>query len=78
MSEQTKQALEAAVAAHVAEETDGDLATAWVIIAETTSLEEMDDNRSSFYIDTRDLQSLYTSDGLLYHALKRTFRDDDD
>lgn len=29
-------------------------------------------------IDTRDLQSLYTSDGLLYHALKRTFRDDDD
>lgn len=78
MSEATKQALEDAIAAHVADECDGDMSTSWLIIAETTSLEEMDDNRSSFYIDTRDLQSLYTTDGLLYNALNRNVREHDD
>lgn len=78
MSEQTKAALDAAIATHIADELDGDFATAWVILAETTTLEQMDDNRSSFYIDVRDTQSLYTTDGLLYHALNRTGYDDDD
>lgn len=71
MSEQTKTALDAAVAAHIADECDGDIATAWVVIAETTNLEEIDDNMSAFYIDTRETQSLYTTDGLLFHALHR-------
>lgn len=75
VSEQTKAALEAAITAHIADECDGDLATAWVVIAETTNLEEIDDNMSAFYIDTRETQSTYTTDGMLYHALNRGTHD---
>ena len=69
MSEQTKTALEAAIAAHIADECDGDHSTAWVVVTDTTSLDDIDTGRSSMYICTKEMQSMYTSDGLLYNAL---------
>lgn len=69
MSEQTKANLEAAIAAHIADECDGDHATAWVVVTDTTSLDDIETGRSSLYICAPEMQSLYTSDGLLYHAL---------
>ena len=69
MSEQTKTALEAAIAAHIADECDGDHATAWVVVTDTTSIDDIETGRSSLYICTPEMQSMYTSDGLLYNAL---------
>jgi hypothetical protein len=71
MSAETKAALEAAIEAHVADECDGDLAGAWVLVTETTTLAEMDEDDSVFYITTRNNQSRFLTDGLLYTALDR-------
>lgn len=52
MSEQTKAHLEAAIAAHIADECDGDHATSWVVVTDTTSLDDIETGRSSLYICT--------------------------
>ena len=69
MSEQTKAALDAAIAAHIADECEGDHATAWVVVADTTSLDDIETGRTTLYICRPEMQSRYTSDGLLYNAL---------
>lgn len=76
MSEQTKQALEAAIAAHVADEYFGDMVSAWVIVAETTSIEMLDDGAGSMVVDARDMQSAYLTTGLIYSALTQEPNDD--
>lgn len=69
MSEQTRAALDDAIAAHVAEEYDGDMVTAWVIVTETTSIGMLDAGEGSMVIETRDMQSTYLTQGLLHAAL---------
>lgn len=69
MSDTTKTALDAAIAAHVADEYDGDMVTAWVVITETTTLEMLDSGDGSMVIETRDMQSSYLTTGLLHTAL---------
>jgi hypothetical protein len=69
MSAETKAALDAAIAAHVADECHGDMAGAWVVVAETTSLDEIDADMSSWYIGSRAMQSSIMTNGLLYSAL---------
>lgn len=69
MSAETKSALESAIAAHIADANEGDIIGAWVVVVETTSLAEMDDDRSSWFTVTRDMQSTFTPDGLLWSAL---------
>lgn len=71
MSTDTKAALEAAIEAHVADECEGDLAGAWVLLAETTTLQNLDDEDSVFYLDFRQSQSRFLTDGLLHAALNR-------
>lgn len=80
MSDTTKTALEAAIEAHIADECDGDLTGAWVVVAETTTLTDMDNDDSVFYWDARDNQSSFMSDGLLSAVLNRAryHRTDDD
>jgi len=70
MSAETKANLDAAIAAHIADECEGDLTGAWVVVTETTSLAEMDADKSAWFTATRDMQSNFTTDGLLYAALK--------
>lgn len=75
MSEQTRAALDAA---HVADEYDGDMVTAWVIVTETTSIGMLDAGEGSMVIETRDLQSTYLTQGLLHAALNVNGADDGD
>ena len=77
MSEVTKAALDAALTAHVADEYEGDMVTAWVIVTETTSLDMLDAGEGSMVIETRDMQSNYLTTGLLHSALMIGNRDDD-
>jgi len=72
MSAETRAALESALEAHVADECDGDLTGAWVVVAETTTLTDMDNDDSVFYWDARDNQSSFMSDGLLSAVLNRS------
>lgn len=69
MSAETKAALETAIASHIADECEGDIIGAWVVVTECTSLAEMDDDRSSWFTASRDMQSTFTTDGLLHAAL---------
>jgi len=69
VSAETKAVLEAAIAAHIADECDGDIAQGYVLVTETTSFEDMDHGISSWRIDTREHQSKFTTDGLLWNAL---------
>lgn len=71
MSADTKAALEQALSAHIADENDGDIATAWVIVAECASLDSLDNDESAYYVEGANAQSRFTGDGLLYAALHR-------
>lgn len=68
MSVETALAMEAAIEAHISDET-GDLTAGYVLVAEITSIQELDDDESSFYKVTRGSQSRFTTDGLLWAAL---------
>lgn len=81
MSDTTRAALEEALAAHVADECDGDLAGAYVIVTETTTFADAEAEDSVFYFTTRAMQSRFYTDGLLYAARNRgdtLFTDEDD
>lgn len=78
MSEQTKAALDTAIAAHVADEYEGDMVTAWVVATETTSIGMLDAGEGSMVIETRDMQSNYLTEGLLHAALMVGYRGNDD
>jgi len=79
MSAETKAALDEAITSHIADECEGDLTGAWVVVTETTSLAEMDSDKSAWFTATRDMQSNFTTDGLLYSALRaqRSTHEDD-
>lgn len=78
MSDETALAMEAAIEAHIADETSGDLAGGYVVVVETTSMSEMDAGRSAYFIATRNAQSRFMTDGLLWTALRTEGDDDDD
>lgn len=69
MSDTTRATLDAAIAAHVADEYDGDMVTAWVVVTETTSIDLLDNNEGSMVVEQRSLQSTYLTTGLLHSAL---------
>lgn len=69
MSTDTRAALDAAIAAHVSDEYDGDMVTGWVVVTETTTIDMLDEGEGSMVIESRDMQSQYLTQGLLYAAL---------
>jgi len=76
MSETTRAALDAAIQTHIMDEYEGDQATAWVVIAETTSIGMLDYGVGSMVVEVRDMQSAYLSTGLIYSALTQEPDDD--
>lgn len=48
-----------------------EIPTAWVLVASTATLEDMDDHTSTIHIEASPGQSVFTTDGLLYNALQR-------
>ena len=69
MSETTQAALDQAIAAHVADEYDGDMVTGWVLVTETTTIDMLDSGEGAMVIESRDMQSNYLTEGLLHAAL---------
>lgn len=67
MSEQTKAALAEAIAAHVADESPGDMAGAWVMVAECLNLEAVDNGSATHWFEHEGSQ--YTVRGLLESAV---------
>lgn len=54
VSDQTKAALDAAIAAHVSETGDGDLVTDWALIAATTSVENIGTGTTRYLLEGND------------------------
>lgn len=69
MSDSTRADLDRAISAHVADEYEGDMVMAWVLVAETSSLEMLTEGEGAMVIETRDMQSNYLTNGLLYSSL---------
>lgn len=80
MSDATKQALDAAIATHVADEYDGDMVAGWVLVTETSNLHMLEDGTGSMVVEDRDMQSSYLTQGLLHAALNvnTSMRGDDE
>lgn len=69
MSESTMTTLSEAISAHIADEHEGDIVTAWVIVAETTRIDMLDSGEGVMVIEHRPTQSHYLTQGLLHAAL---------
>lgn len=80
MSDQTKAALDAAVAAHVAEVSDGDLVTDWALVAATTTVENIGTGRTGYLLESNDNQPVHVMTGLFRYASENTLwgNDEDD
>jgi hypothetical protein len=64
VSDQTKAAMDAAIAAHVADETAGDIIAGYVMQVTTTSVELMDEEKSGFIRFCAEHQTWVTTLGL--------------
>lgn len=79
MSAETKTALEAALAAHIADVTEGDIVTDWTLISATTSMEEIGTGKTSYWCEGNEGQPIHVTVGLLQYARETaTWGDDDD
>lgn len=75
----TKQALEQALAAHIAEVTGGNIITDWTLIAATTTVDDIGTGTTSYFCEGNDGQPVHVTVGLLQYARETaTWGDDDD
>jgi hypothetical protein len=68
VSNDTRAALEAALAAHVADRCDGALVTDWALIAATSSLEDIGTGRTSYFVEANENQPVHVMTGLFRYA----------
>lgn len=78
MSAETKAALDAALTAHIADQTEGDLVTDWALVAATSTLENIGTGRTGYYIESNDNQPVHVMAGLFRYAGEHVLWDDDD
>ena len=79
MSEQTKAALDAALAAHVADECDGGILTGYITQAQYTDMDLMEDGSTGYLRVQADNQIFTTSLGLtayLHKQMEQAMLDD--
>ena len=76
MSAETRGMLEAAIAAHIADECDGDMTSGWVLVTEISSINMLEEGTGSMFVDSREMQSAYLTEGLLHAALNVRQTDD--
>lgn len=75
----TKAALEAALNAHIAALTEGDIVTDWTLIAATTTVENIGTGTTRYWCEGNDHQPLHVTIGLLQYARDTaTWGDDED
>lgn len=75
MSDETRAALEAALAAHVADHCDGAIITDWALIAATSSLDDIGTGRTSYFLEANENQPIHVMTGLFRYASEHVLRD---
>lgn len=78
MSDETKAALDVAVAAHAAELTGGNMLTDWGLVMATTEIEDIGTGSTIYAFDANDGQPAHVSYGLLSYALHSAVWDETD
>ena len=79
MSDATKDALDAALAAHIADLTEGDIVTDWALVAATTTLENIGTGTTRYWVEGNEAQPVHVTIGLLrYGSEHTTFGDNED
>lgn len=78
MSDETKAALAAALAAHIADVSDGDIPTDWAMIVAISSLDDIGTGRTRYFIEANDNQPIHVTTGLFRYAGEHVIWDDDD
>ncbi|MFN4000879.1 hypothetical protein [Microcella sp.] len=80
MSDKTKAALEAALSAHIADQTDGDIVTDWALVAATSSIESIGTGRTAYFIEANTNQPVHVMAGLFRYASEHViwYTDDED
>lgn len=76
MSEQTKADLEAAVAAHIADKTDGNILTDWALVIASSAMEDIGTGATVYLFESNDNQPAHVSFGLLQYALRSSVWDE--
>lgn len=64
MSDATKAALDEAIQAHIADEADGSIVTAYVLLAANQTVEELDKHLTGFWREVSEGQAMHTTIGL--------------
>lgn len=70
MSDETKAALDAAVAAHIADVSDGNIVTDWCVVAGMTDIEDIGTGTTRYFFEGNDSQPPHVSYGLLTYAVQ--------
>lgn len=79
MSTATKAALDSALAAHIADLSDGHILTDWALIAATTSVDNIGTGTTRYYCEGNDGQPIHVTIGLLQYGRETaTWGDEDD
>jgi len=65
MSDQTKAALDAAVAAHVADECAGALTTGWALICAAATDQDFANGQTEYFVEQADMQPHHSTLGLV-------------
>lgn len=80
MSDQTKAALDAAIAAHVADTGDGAIVTDWALVAATSSIENIGTGTTAYLLEGNDNQPVHVMTGLFRYASEKALwgLDEDD
>lgn len=68
MSAETRAALEAALAAHIADRCDGAIVTDWALIAANSSLDDLGTGRTSYFVEANENQPVHVMTGLFRYA----------
>lgn len=81
MSEATKDALDDAIRAHIADECDGRLCVGWLIITASMNGDDMADSKTHYFSEASDNLPMHSTLGLaamLDHHLQDSLCGDDD
>lgn len=79
MSAETKAALEEALAAHIADETEDHIVTDWAMVAACTTMDEIGTGLTRYWCEGNTNQPVHVTVGLLrYGSEHATFDTDED
>ena len=78
MSQSTKTTLDAAIAAHIADLTEGNILTDWGLVIASTSMDDIGTGTTVYLFESNDGQPPHVSYGLLSYAMQSSVWEEDD